>query len=307
MPSSSVPLLQVRDLNVTFETKSGPAVNVVRGVNFDVHQREFFSIVGESGSGKSVSSLAVLGLLPSTARVTGSITFDGQELVGLSDREYSLKRGSDIAMVFQDPLSALTPVYSVGDQIAETLRIHDRSVSKQAVEARVIELLRAVGIPDPERRAKAFPHEFSGGMRQRAMIAMAIANNPKLIIADEPTTALDVTIQAQILDVLEQAKELTGAAVMLITHDLGVVAGHADRVAVMYAGRVVENGSVDDVFYAPPHAVHHGPPSFCSEHPDRRSRSACAVGGAPAIARGAHAGVPVRSAVSHCLTGMRGG
>ncbi|MBT1669610.1 dipeptide ABC transporter ATP-binding protein [Curtobacterium flaccumfaciens] len=244
------PLLTVSDLSVTFNPKTKP-VYAVRGVDYSVAPGEFLGIVGESGSGKSVSSMAVMGLLPSSAQVQGSIRFDGQELVGRNDREMSALRGRDIAMVFQDPLSALTPVYTIGQQIIEGLRLHDRSLSQHAARTRAEELLRIVGIPNPARRLDAFPHEFSGGMRQRAMIAIAIANDPKLIIADEPTTALDVTIQAQILDVLQTAKDMTGAAVVLITHDLGVVAGNADRVAVMYAGRIVETAPVLPLFREP--------------------------------------------------------
>ncbi len=245
------PLLEVTDLSVTFPQRGGPDVNAVRGISYRVHKGEFLGIVGESGSGKSVSSLALMGLLPSSARVTGSIRFGGRSLLDLNDRQLSVIRGREISMIFQDPLSALTPVYTVGDQIAEALLLHDVALGKRAAQARAVELLKVVGIPAPERRAKAFPHEFSGGMRQRAMIAMAIANDPQLIIADEPTTALDVTIQAQILEVLEKAKDLTGAAVVLITHDLGVVAGHADRIAVMYAGKLVENGTTTEVFAEP--------------------------------------------------------
>ncbi len=243
----SVPLLEVTDLRVTFPSEAG-AVTAVRGLSYTVQEREVLAIVGESGSGKSVSSLAMMGLLPSRARISGSVKFRGRELLGLSDKELSEIRGSKISMVFQDPLSALTPVYTVGGQIAEAIRIH-RKMSRHQAEARAVELLDLVGIPNPKQRAHAFPHEFSGGMRQRAMIAIAIANDPDLIIADEPTTALDVTIQAQILEVLEKAREVTGAGVIMITHDLGVVAGIADRVAVMYAGRPVEMGTVDDVYY----------------------------------------------------------
>ncbi len=245
------PLLSVRDLSVTFPQRDGNAVRAVRGISYDVHEGEFLGIVGESGSGKSVSSLAVMGLLPSNARVEGDIQYNGRSLLSMNDRQLSKIRGAELAMVFQDPLSALTPVYTVGEQISEGLRLHDRSLSAQGAHARSVELLKLVGIPDAERRARAYPHEFSGGMRQRAMIAMAIANDPRVIIADEPTTALDVTIQAQILEVLQKAREVTGAAVVLITHDLGVVAGHADRVAVMYAGKLVERGSVDEIFHDP--------------------------------------------------------
>jgi peptide/nickel transport system ATP-binding protein len=244
------PLLEVKNLSVTFPQRSGD-VRAVRDISYTINEGEFLGIVGESGSGKSVSSLAIMGLLPDTAHIEGEILYNGAPLLTMNDRQLSRIRGSEIAMVFQDPLSALTPVYTVGDQIAEALRLHDRALSAQAASARAVELLKVVGIPDPTRRAQAFPHEFSGGMRQRAMIAMAIANDPRLIIADEPTTALDVTIQAQILEVLQKAKDLTGAAVSLITHDLGVVAGQADRVAVMYAGKLVEFGSVDQVFHEP--------------------------------------------------------
>ncbi len=250
-PSSAAGhLLEVRDLTVTFP-QPGAAVQAVRGVSYHVNRGEFLGIVGESGSGKSVSSLAVMGLLPSSARIGGDILFEGKSLLGRSDQEMSRLRGDGISIIFQDPLSALTPVYTIGSQIAEALQLHDGKLSRPAANARAVELLKVVGIPNPERRAQAFPHEFSGGMRQRAMIAIAIANNPRLIIADEPTTALDVTIQAQILEVLQKAKDLTGAAVVLITHDLGVVAGNADRIAVMYAGRIVETGTVDQVFHRP--------------------------------------------------------
>ena len=247
---STAALLEVRNLSVTFPKRDGD-VRAVRDVTYSIAEGEFLGIVGESGSGKSVSSLAVLGLLPDTAVIEGEVLFDGINLLELDDREFSRIRGTELAIIFQDPLSALTPVYTVGDQIAEALLLHDRGLSKRAAAARAVELLAVVGIPDPERRARAFPHEFSGGMRQRVMIAIAIANNPRLIIADEPTTALDVTIQAQILEVLEEAKRITGAAVSLITHDLGVVAGHADRVAVMYAGKLVEVGDAVDVFHKP--------------------------------------------------------
>jgi peptide/nickel transport system ATP-binding protein len=242
-------VLEVRDLHVSFPSESG-TVTAVRGVSYALKPGEVLGIVGESGSGKSVSSLAVMGLLPSTARITGSILFRGRELLGLHDREFSQLRGEGISMVFQDPLSALTPVYTVGDQIAEAIRIH-RDVGKTEASRKALELLELVGIPNASQRFRAFPHEFSGGMRQRVMIAMAIANDPDVIVADEPTTALDVTVQAQILEVLKTAQQATGAAIVMITHDLGVIAGFADRVMVMYAGRPVETGSVDDIFYRP--------------------------------------------------------
>ncbi len=245
--AEGVPVLEVADLHVTFPSEDG-RVHAVRGVNFSLMPGEVLGIVGESGSGKSVTSMAVMGLLDENARVEGSVKMHGTELLGRSDSYMSRIRGDKIAMVFQDPLSALTPVYTIGTQLVEALQIHNTYTDKEA-EARAIELLDLVGIPNPEIRFKSFPHEFSGGMRQRAMIAMAIANDPDLIICDEPTTALDVTIQAQILELLKKAQEETGAAVIMITHDLGVVAGLADKVAVMYAGRVVERGTVDDIFY----------------------------------------------------------
>ena len=247
-PTSTAPLLEVSDLKVSFPSEDG-RVNAVRGVNLSVARGEVLALVGESGSGKSVTSTAVMGLLDESAEVTGSVRLHGTELLGRPDGYMSRIRGSQVAMVFQDPLSALTPVYTVGAQIVEALRIHQPGMSEADAHKRAVELLDLVGIPNPQVRAKAYPHEFSGGMRQRAVIAIAIANDPDLIIADEPTTALDVTIQAQILDVLRTAQKETGAGVIMITHDLGVVAGMADRVAVMYAGRIVETGDVDDIFY----------------------------------------------------------
>jgi peptide/nickel transport system ATP-binding protein len=250
-PGPGDALLEVSDLDVSFPSEDG-RVSAVRGISYRVAPGEVLGIVGESGSGKSVSSLAVMGLLPPSAKISGSIRLRGQELLGLSDTELSRIRGRKIAMVFQDPLSALTPVYTVGDQIAEALLVHGgRSMTAKAAAKRSVELLDLVGIPNAAERMKSFPHEFSGGMRQRAVIAMAIANDPDLIIADEPTTALDVTVQAQVLEVLKTAQEVTGAGIVLITHDLGVVAGTADRVVVMYAGKAVETGTVDEIFAAP--------------------------------------------------------
>ncbi|MFH9351395.1 dipeptide ABC transporter ATP-binding protein [Kitasatospora sp. NPDC017646] len=245
------PLLAVRDLRVDFAGPHGP-VPAVRGVDLTLHRGETLGIVGESGSGKSVTALSVLGLLPGTARVGGSVRLDGRELVGLPGKELAAIRGRRVAMVFQDPLSAFTPVYRIGDQIAEAVRVH-QPVDRATARRRAAELLDLVGIPAPDRALDSFPHEFSGGMRQRAMIAMAIANEPDILLADEPTTALDVTIQAQVLDVLRTAREETGAALVLVSHDLGVIAGAADRVAVMYAGRVVETAAVDELFAAPRH------------------------------------------------------
>ncbi|WP_396904447.1 ABC transporter ATP-binding protein [Mycolicibacterium phlei] len=240
-------LLQVRDLTVGFPTDAA-TVNAVRGMNFDVNKGEVVALVGESGAGKSATAMAVVGLLPEYAEVSGSIRLHDTELVGLSDQQMSTIRGKSIGMVFQDPMSALTPVYTVGDQIAEAIRIHQRDIGKQAARRRAVELLELVGINQPERRARSFPHELSGGERQRVVIAIAIANDPDLLICDEPTTALDVTVQAQILEVLRTARDVTGAGVLIITHDLGVVAEFADRALVMYAGRAVEVAPVDQLY-----------------------------------------------------------
>lgn len=241
------PLLEVTDLAVTFPTGGDP-VTAVRGISYRIEPGEVVAMVGESGSGKSVSAMAAIGLLPEYAQVRGSVRLHDTELVGLGDDAMSRFRGKTVGMVFQDPMSALTPVYTVGDQIAEAIEIHQPRVGKKAARRRAVELLELVGIAQPERRARAFPHELSGGERQRVVIAIAIANDPDLLICDEPTTALDVTVQAQILEVLKTARDITGAGVLIITHDLGVVAEFADRALVMYAGRVVESASVPDLY-----------------------------------------------------------
>ncbi|CAM3087922.1 ABC transporter ATP-binding protein [Mycobacterium intermedium] len=241
------PLLEVNDLAVTFPT-DGAAVTAVRGISYRIDPGEVVAMVGESGSGKSAAAMAVVGLLPEYAKVSGSVRLQGTELLGLADDEMSRFRGKAIGTVFQDPMSALTPVYTVGDQIAEALEVHQRRIGKKAARARAVELLELVGISQPERRARAFPHELSGGERQRVVIAIAIANDPDLLICDEPTTALDVTVQAQILEVLKTARDVTGAGVLIITHDLGVVAEFADRALVMYAGRVIESAPVTDLY-----------------------------------------------------------
>lgn len=240
-------IISVRDLKVSFASEAG-RVDAVRGVSFDLEEGKTLGIVGESGSGKSVTSLAIMGLLDENAKVTGSIVYDGQELLGKTDKQMSVIRGNGLAMIFQDPLTSLTPVFTVGDQLIEALTVHRGLTKKQAWD-RSIELLNLVGIPQPEKRMKGFPHEFSGGMRQRVVIAIAMANNPKLIIADEPTTALDVTIQAQILDLIEKAQDETGAATIMITHDMGVVARMADDVMVMYAGKPIEHAPVGELFH----------------------------------------------------------
>jgi peptide/nickel transport system ATP-binding protein len=239
-------LLEVTDLNVTFETADA-CVPAVRGTTYRVDPGEVVAIVGESGSGKSTAAMAVVGLLPEYANVSGSVRLHGQELLGLSDQAMSKIRGKVIGTVFQDPMSALTPVYTISDQIAEALEVHNRDISRADARKRAVELLELVGIAQPQSRARAFPHELSGGERQRVVIAIAIANDPDLLICDEPTTALDVTVQAQILDLLRKARDVTGAGVLIITHDLGVVSEFADRAVVMYAGRGVEVAGVDDL------------------------------------------------------------
>ncbi|BDY26158.1 dipeptide ABC transporter ATP-binding protein [Mycolicibacterium mageritense] len=243
-------LLEVSDLTVTFPTET-EEVPAVRGLNFHVDAGEVLALVGESGAGKSASAMSVIGLLPEYAAVTGSVRLRGEELLGKSDAELSQVRGNAIGTVFQDPMSALTPVYTVGDQIAEAIEAHNTEIGRHAARVRAVELLELVGIAQPDRRARAFPHELSGGERQRVVIAIAIANDPDLLICDEPTTALDVTVQAQILDVLRTARDVTGAGVLIITHDLGVVAEFADRALVMYAGRAVEHASVAELARAP--------------------------------------------------------
>jgi peptide/nickel transport system ATP-binding protein len=240
-------LLDVTDLSVDFPT-DGPPLKAVRGIDFHVDAGEVVAIVGESGSGKSTVAMAVVGLLPEYADVRGSVRLQDTELVGLHDDAMSRFRGNRIGTVFQDPMSALTPVYTVGDQIAEAIEVHRPHTGKKAARHRAIELIELVGIARPDRRARAFPHELSGGERQRVVIAIAIANDPDLLICDEPTTALDVTVQAQILEVLKTARDVTGAGVLIITHDLGVVGEFADRALVMYAGRVIESAAVGAVY-----------------------------------------------------------
>jgi oligopeptide/dipeptide ABC transporter ATP-binding protein len=246
-------LLDVQDLRVSFRTEDG-VVQAVDGVTFGIERGEVVAIVGESGSGKSVTAMTLMGLTrgPNTS-FEGRALFEGRDVVAASDEELRRIRGAQIAMIFQDPLSSLDPVYRVGDQIVEQIRVHDKDISKSAAMERAAELMARVGIPRASDRLRSYPHEFSGGMRQRVMIAMALSCSPKLLIADEPTTALDVTIQAQILDELRKLREETGAGIILVTHDLGVVADIADRIVVMYAGRVVEQGTLDEIFYDPQH------------------------------------------------------
>jgi oligopeptide transport system ATP-binding protein len=244
-------LLSVRDLRTYFHTDAG-VVKAVDGVSFDVHAGEVLGIVGESGSGKSVTAMSILGLvaMPPGRIESGEILWKGQDLLTATDKELRKIRGAQIAMIFQDPMSSLNPVYTIGNQIEEMIRTH-QPLSKQQARAKAIDMLGLVGIPKPAQRVDDYPHQFSGGMRQRAMIAMALACEPKLLICDEPTTALDVTVQAQVLEVIEKSAQEVGAAILLITHDLGVIAGMADRVMVMYGGQIVERAEVEDLYYQP--------------------------------------------------------
>ena len=246
-------LLEVRDLRVSFFTPAGQG-RAVNGISYAVERGGVMGIVGESGSGKSVEAYSVLGLLPPTGRVVGgSISFEGRDVLSLSEGELTRFRGNEVAMIFQNPMTCLNPVYTVGFQLTEALRAHDRTVKRDEANARAVEMLELVGINNPRKRMKQYPHQLSGGQRQRVMIAMALVCKPKLLIADEPTTALDVTIQAQILDLMKEIQQKTGMGILFITHNLGVVAEICDNVSVMYAGRIVEQGGVEDIFYRPGH------------------------------------------------------
>ena len=248
------PLLSIRDLVVEFSTEDG-IVQAVDGISYDLFPGETLGIVGESGSGKSVSTMSLLGLIPQPPGkvVRGEALFKGTDLLKISKKELRHIRGNEIALIFQDPMTSLNPVLKIGAQIGEAIRTHHPDEKEDRIKERSIELLRTVGVPNPDRRYEQYPHEFSGGMQQRAMIAMSIANSPSVLIADEPTTALDVTIQAQILQVLKKAQDETHAATILITHDLGLIAELADRVVVMYAGKIVELGDVHTIFESPRH------------------------------------------------------
>jgi oligopeptide/dipeptide ABC transporter ATP-binding protein len=278
---SPAPLLSVKDLRVGFATEAG-LVQAVDGVSFDLRAGEVLAIVGESGSGKSVTAQTLIGLTRSSnSRIEGSVKLDGEELVDAGDAELRRLRGERVAMVFQDPMTSFNPVYRLGAQIAEAIKAHHREVSDADARARTIELFESVGIPNPGQRVDDYPHEFSGGMRQRAMIAMALALEPEVLIADEPTTALDVTIQAQILRLLEGLNRERGLATILITHDLGVVAEIADRVLVMYAGKIVEEGTLEEIFYDPQHPYTWGLMGSLTRLDRPRPHRLPQIGGAP--------------------------
>ena len=246
-------LLEVKNLHVSFFTPAGE-VKAVNGISYDVDYDEVMGIVGESGSGKSVEAYSIIGLLQSPGKVMeGSITLEGEDMLAKTPSEMVDYRGSQVAMIFQNPMTCLNPVYTIGNQLTEALRAHDKSISKEAADKRAMEMLEQVGINNVEKRMKQYPHELSGGMRQRVMIAMALACEPDILIADEPTTALDVTIQAQILELMQDLQKKLGMAIIMVTHDLGVIASMCDEIIVMYGGRVCERGSADDIFYRPAH------------------------------------------------------
>jgi peptide/nickel transport system ATP-binding protein len=274
-------LLSIEDLRVHFSTDNG-VVKAVDGVSWSIRPGETLGIVGESGSGKSVSAMAVMGLVPAPPATfpSGRILFRGADLLTADTKELRKLRGNDISMIFQDPLTSLNPVFKVGDQISEVIRVHEK-LGKIPAHKRAVDLLAEVGIPNPEQRAKEYPHQFSGGMRQRAMIAMALALDPVLLLADEPTTALDVTVQAQIMDLLVELQERRGTAIVLITHDLGLVASHADRVLVMYAGKVAEQADTESIFYEPRHAYTHGLLSSLARLDQRRTERLHPIPGSP--------------------------
>ncbi|MGA2012357.1 MAG: ABC transporter ATP-binding protein [Solirubrobacteraceae bacterium] len=301
MSSAGAPLLEVSDLKVSFATEDG-TVSAVDGVSFSVAGGEVVAIVGESGSGKSVTAMTLMGLTRGpNARFAGEARFQGTELVKASTSELQRIRGAGIAMVFQDPMSSLDPVYRVGNQIVEQIRVHDHGISKAQALDRAVALMERVGIPRAAERLRSYPHEFSGGMRQRVMIAMALSCSPSLLIADEPTTALDVTIQAQILDELRQLRSETGAGVILVTHDLGVVADIADRVIVMYAGRVVEQGTLDDIFYDPQHPYTWGLLGSITRIDSDRSQRLPAIPGQPPSLLAAPEGCHFRPRCPHAF------
>lgn len=293
-------LLEVKDLRVSFFTPAGE-VKAVNGISYDMDYGEVLGIVGESGSGKSVSAYTLMGLVDQPGKIVGgTILFNGHQIDKLSEKEFRKIRGSEISIIFQDPMTSLNPVYTIGNQMTEMLRLHtDKNRSERW--KRAVELLEYVGMNEPEKRMRQYPHEFSGGMRQRAMIAMALACEPKLLIADEPTTALDVTIQAQILELMARLKQKLGMSVMLITHDLGVVSDVCDRIAVMYAGKIVEIGTIDEIFYQPKHCYTVGllrsiPKINCSSH-----ERLVPVDGTPVDLLNPPAGCPFAPRCEHCM------
>ena len=274
-------LLDVKDLRVTFFTPAGE-VKAVDGISYQIKEHEVMGIVGESGSGKSVEAYSIMGLLQKPGRITGgTVTFEGEDLLAYTEAQRREFRGNKASMIFQNPMTCLNPVYTIGDQLMEALRCHHKEISKAEARARAIEMLELVGINNADRRVDQYPHEFSGGMRQRAMIAMALICNPKLLIADEPTTALDVTIQAQILELMKDLQKKTGMAIIFITHNLGVVAEICDHVSVMYAGHIMEQGKVDDIFYSPAHPYTKGLMRSMPKLDDEKGKRLIPIEGTP--------------------------
>ena len=273
------PILEVNNLRVSFRTYNGK-VQAVRGIDFKLFEGETLAIVGESGSGKSVTTKAILGILPKNSIIEeGEILYKGEDLTKYKEKDFYKIRGKEISLIFQDPLSALNPIMKIGKQITEVIKNHQKVTDAEA-RARAIELMGQVGIPSPEKRLNQYPHEFSGGMRQRIIIAIALANNPKLIIADEPTTALDVTIQAQVLDLIRDMKEKMNSSVIMITHDLGVVASLCDRILIMYGGKIVESGSDREIFYDPKHPYTRGLLQ-CVHNPEKKEKLKPIAGSPP--------------------------
>ncbi|MBQ1310441.1 MAG: ABC transporter ATP-binding protein [Blautia sp.] len=299
-------LLEVKDLQVTFFTPAGE-VKAVNGISYTIKEHEVMGIVGESGSGKSVEAYSIMGLLAHPGKIVGgSVTFDGEDLLAYTDNQKREFRGNKASMIFQNPMTCLNPVYTIGDQLMEALLCHDKSIGKAEARRRAIEMLKLVGVNNPERRVDQYPHEFSGGMRQRAMIAMALICHPKLLIADEPTTALDVTIQAQILELMKSLQEKTGMAIIFITHNLGVVAEICDTVSVMYAGNIMEQGVVDDIFYSPAHPYTRGLLRSMPNLDDEKGKKLIPIEGTPVdlldLPKGCAFGPRCENCMKICLT-----
>lgn len=295
-------VLDIKDLYVSFDTYAGE-VQAVRGVTYHVDEGEVLAVVGESGCGKSVTAQTIMKLNPMPpARIkSGELTLDGKDIIATSEEDMQKIRGKDVAMIFQDPMSCLNPTMTVGKQIVEALKHHNPDLSKEDANAKAIEMLKKVQIPNAEERAKQYPHQFSGGMRQRAMIAMALSCNPKLLIADEPTTALDVTIQAQIMDLLQEIRKDMNTAIILITHDLGVVASIADRIAVMYAGKVVESGTSKDIFYNPSHPYTEALLNSLPKHDSNKEDQLTSIPGTPPDLLNPPVGCPFAARCEKCM------
>ena len=300
-PPEGRPLLEVRDLRVSFFTPAGE-VRAVRGITYQVDYGEVVGIMGESGSGKSVEAYAIMGLLQPPGRVVGgAVTFEGEDVLAFSPRALTTFRGGRAAMIFQNPMTSLNPVYSVGEQLMEALRAHQKTASRREAAQRAAGMLERVGIHNPERRMRQYPHELSGGMRQRVMIAMGLICHPKLLIADEPTTALDVTIQAQILELMKDLQRQTGMGILFITHNLGVVAELCHKVCVMYAGKLVEQGAVDDIFYRPGHPYTEGLLRSMPRLDDQERRRLIPIQGTPVDLLDPPAGCPFAPRCPHAM------